>query len=52
MLPAKYFYSENDVDRRELLPGVYARLMWGEKIMMGVIDIGLGTEVPLALTSS
>ena len=47
MLPEKYFYSENDVNRRELLPGVYARLMWGEKIMMGIIDIDPDTEVPM-----
>ena len=39
MLPEKYFYSENDVARRELLPGVFARLIWGEKIMMWIIDI-------------
>ncbi len=47
MLPEKYFYSENDVNRRELLPGVYARLMWGEKIMMGIIDIDPDIEVPM-----
>ena len=46
MLPAKYFYSESNVEKRELLPGVYARLMWGENIMMGIIDINPGTEVP------
>ena len=47
MLPSKYFHSEKDLNRRELLPGVYARLMWGEKIMMGIIDIDPDTEVPL-----
>ena len=46
MLPEKFFYSENDVEKRELLPGVYARLIWGEKIMMGIIDIDPDTEVP------
>ena len=46
MLPEKYFYSEKDVERRELLPGVFARLIWGEKIMMGIIDIEPDTEVP------
>ena len=46
MLPEKYFYSENDVEKRELLPGVFARLIWGEKIMMGIIDIDADTEVP------
>jgi quercetin dioxygenase-like cupin family protein len=46
MLPDQYFYSENDVERRELLPGVFARLIWGEKIMMGIIDLGPDKEVP------
>jgi quercetin dioxygenase-like cupin family protein len=46
MLPEEYFYSENDVEKRELLPGVFARLIWGEKIMMGIIDINPDTEVP------
>ena len=46
MLPEKYFYSEKNVERRELLPGVFARLIWGEKIMMGIIDIEPDTEVP------
>ena len=46
MLPDKYFYSESDVERRVLLPGVSARLIWGEKIMMGIIDIDPDTEVP------
>ena len=40
------FYSEDDVEARELLPGVRARLMWGEKIMMGIIDIDPGAVVP------
>ncbi|HCI85458.1 MAG TPA: cupin domain-containing protein [Dehalococcoidia bacterium] len=46
MLPYQYFYSENDVEKRELLPGVHAQLIWGERIMMGIIDIEPDTEVP------
>lgn len=46
MLPDQYFYSENDVEKRVLLPGVAARLIWGEKIMMGTIDIDAGAVVP------
>jgi len=46
MLPEKYFYTETDVEKCELVPGVHARLMWGEKIMMGIIDIDPDTEVP------
>lgn len=46
MIPDQYFYGENSVEKRELLPGVFARLIWGEKIMMGTIDINPDTEVP------
>ena len=41
-----YFYDENEVEKRELLPGVHARLIWGEKIMMGIIDIDPEAVVP------
>ena len=41
-----YFYDESEVEKRELLPGVRARLLWGEKIMMGIIDIDPGMVVP------
>ena len=46
MFSEKYFYSENDVEKRDLLPGVSARLIWGDLIMMGVIDIEPDVEVP------
>jgi quercetin dioxygenase-like cupin family protein len=46
MIPDQYFHGENSVEKRELLPGVFARLIWGEKIMMGIIDINPDTEVP------
>jgi quercetin dioxygenase-like cupin family protein len=42
-----YFHNENEVERREMLPGVEARLVWGEKIMMGIIDIAPGAVVPM-----
>jgi gluconolactonase len=42
-----YFYDENEVEVRELLPGVRARLIWGEKIMMGIIDIDPNGVVPV-----
>ena len=41
-----YFYDENEVEKRELVPGVHARLIWGEKIMMGIIDIEPSAVVP------
>jgi quercetin dioxygenase-like cupin family protein len=41
------FYSQNELKKRELVPGVFIRTMWGEKIMMALIDIGPNAEVPL-----
>jgi quercetin dioxygenase-like cupin family protein len=41
------FYNPGDLKKRELVPGVTIRTMWGEKIMMALIDIGPGALVPL-----
>ncbi len=41
-----YFYDENEVERRKLVPGVEARLIWGARIMMGIIDIEPNAVVP------
>ncbi len=41
------FFDSNKVEARELAPGVNARLIWGEKMMMGVIDIAANSTVPL-----
>ncbi len=41
-----YFYDENEVQRRKLVPGVEARLIWGERIMVGIIDIEPNAVVP------
>lgn len=46
MVPNQYFYSEKSVEKQELFPGVFARLIWGDRIMMGVIEINPDTEVP------
>ena len=40
------YFDSDFVPRRELLPGVTARLIWGERIMMGIIDIDPGAVVP------
>ena len=42
---AGYFDSEF-VERRQLLPGVTARLIWGERVMMGIIDFEPNAIVP------
>jgi len=41
------YYHEDDVPIRDLLPGVTVRLIWGEKIMMGIVDIEPNATVPL-----
>ena len=42
-----YFYDPNDVKRRELAPGVNLRTMWGEKIMISVVEIAPNSDVPM-----
>ena len=40
------YFDPEFVERRRLLPGVDARLIWGERIMMGIIDIEPNAVVP------
>ena len=40
------YFDPKFVERRQLLPGVEARLIWGERIMMGIIDIEPNGIVP------
>ncbi len=40
------FFNENEVEARELLPGTRIRPMWGEKVMMVIVDIDEGAAVP------
>ena len=42
-----YTFSPDDVRRRELAPGVYLRTMWGEKIMLSVVEIAANSVVPM-----
>ena len=41
-----YFFDPSEVKRKELAPGVTLRVMWGDKIMMSVVEIAPGAEVP------
>ncbi len=43
---ANYFIDPAEVDRRELAPGVMLRTMWGEKIMMSIVEIAPKAVVP------
>lgn len=40
-----YFYSLDDLDARQLFPGVSARIASGEKIMVSVVDMVEGVSM-------
>ena len=39
------FFYEGDIEPRELIRGTSIRPMWGEKVMMVIVDIDDGAEV-------
>ena len=41
-----YFYDTSEVKRREMAPGVNLRTMWGDKIMMSLVEIAPEAVVP------
>ena len=41
-----YFYDPSEQQRREMAPGVNLRTMWGEKIMMSLVEIAPNAVVP------
>ena len=41
-----YFYDPSEVKRTELVPGVMLRPMWGDKIMMSMVEIAPEAVVP------
>ena len=43
----KYFINPSEVERRELAPGITLRIMWGENIMMSMVEIAPNSEVPM-----
>lgn len=42
-----YFLDVSKAKEKELAPGVRARLLWGDKIMLSFLDMGAGASVPL-----
>ena len=42
-----YFIDPSQVKRRELAPGVTLRTMWGDKIMMSMVEIAPNAVVPM-----
>lgn len=42
-----YFYSAQDRTAKTLAPGVVARTMWGDKMLMSLVDLAAHSVVPL-----
>jgi quercetin dioxygenase-like cupin family protein len=36
---SQYFFSKSDGTRRQLFPGVEAHLVWGDRLMLAVVDL-------------
>ena len=34
-----YFHSMDEMGRKELVPGVHLRTVWGDKVMLSLVDI-------------
>lgn len=43
----KYFYNPNNLKSKILSEGVVLKPMWGDNIMMNVVELEAGSEVPL-----
>ena len=43
----KYFFKENEANLRDLSPGVTLKTMWGEKIMMSLVELEPNSVVPM-----
>ncbi len=41
-----YFYKMDKLNRKELVPGVHLRTIWGDKVMLSLVDISHDGEVP------
>ncbi len=42
-----YFFDSSEVKRKEIAPGVVIRTMWGDKVMMSVIESAPHAVVPI-----
>ena len=47
-----YFFDPSEVERRELVPGLSLRTMWGDKVMMSLVEIAPRAVLPACRTSS
>jgi quercetin dioxygenase-like cupin family protein len=41
-----YFFDPSEVERRELVPGLSLRTMWGDKVMMSLVEIAPRAVLP------
>ncbi len=41
-----YFHRMDEMDPKELVPGVHLRTVWGDKVMLSLVDIAADGEVP------
>jgi len=41
-----FFINPSELNRREVVPGVNLRTMWGDKIMMSMVEIAPGARMP------
>jgi quercetin dioxygenase-like cupin family protein len=41
-----YFFEPSEQPSRELVPGIVARLFWGERMMLAVVEIDPGALLP------
>ena len=46
-----YFFDSESQERKEIAPGVTIRTMWGDKVMMSVVEVAPHAVVPPAFTS-
>jgi len=42
-----YYPNLEDLNTKELLPGIIARTFWGEKMLAAVVDLDPHTDLPL-----
>ena len=42
-----YFRDSSEITRKEVAPGVVLRTMWGDKVMMSLVEVAPGAIVPI-----
>ena len=41
-----YFVDPSEIERKEVAPGLNLRTMWGDKVMMSLVEIAPGAVLP------